>query len=269
MAKKYPYKLYYCYLLLNCLYNEISMQTSNNYNSILFTDYIYNSTNSAATNQTVLNLSGLNYNQTNRVEINSNNCSYLLTNKISTSTNTIVTTANSISISSLIIYVKTININNFYLQNSFESKSVYFTSLQVIDLFCNFNNTFALNSPSRVIFTHTSFDCDDYLTNTNVSSNNINIPNQVICLSPSVNQLASVLISFLNNFKYTHYSIIYSDISNLQYLQYYKQLALNLNYKLNLNSFQLDFSTSINDAYLFQKLKSTKSKGKILTFFFL
>jgi hypothetical protein len=213
-------------------------------NGIIFTDYAYNNQSSY---------------QIKRVQINLTNCSYL--NVVDINTQLIIPlTASTTSI------INSLNSNYNYTINSFEFQSNYFSFSRLNELFCNqiiINSSIASNK--RVISTHTTFDCDEYVINTNINSNIIP-DKQIICLSTSVNQIFSVVKSFLENYNFIYYSIIYSNINlkNYKYLDYYTNLANNLVYKLAFSSFKLDFIITINNTLLFDKLTNSKATGNFI-----
>jgi hypothetical protein len=241
-------KYYFIIILLNFLSKSLILSIMQSNTAVLFTDSLIN--------QTLLQQSSINI--TKRVQIDLINCSYT-DFTVNFGIKSIIPTS-----SSTLSVINSIKANLNYSLNSFELKTNYFSSIQLNYLFSD--DTSSSPATNRVIFTHTSFDCDEYFVNNVNSFNNSNIPiQQIICLSTSINQIVAVLKSFFNTYKYTYYSIIYSDINeiNLQYLDYYKNFAKNLVYKLSLNSFKLDFTISINNPFVFDKLKNSQAKSKI------
>ena len=225
---------YYFNIIIIIIYLSFTRQ-----NGIIFSDYA----------------SYLPSNQIKRVQINLTNCSYL--NTVDINNQSIVPlSASTTSI------INSINLNFNYSINSFEFQSNYFSISRLDDLFCNkIINDNSIPS-KRVISTHTTFDCDEYIFKKTFNSNIIP-DKQIICLSTSVNQIVSVVQSFLENYSFTYYSIIYTNINfkNFKYLDHYTNLAHNLVYKLAFSSFKLDFIISIDNNFLLDKLTNSKATG--------
>ena len=219
---------------------------NNNNNGILFTDY--------SINESFLQIFSASLNQTKRVQVDLTNCSYLNVFKNVLTLQTVIPVSSSDA-----SVVNLVNSNNNYSLNSIELISNYFSAIKLSELFCTANLSSITNS--RVVSTHTSFDCDDNTLNTNTSSTS-NIPiKKIICLSASINQIVSVIKSFLTEYNYKYYSIVYSNVNedNFQLLDYYKNLAKSLVYKLSINSFKLDFKISISNPFLFDKLVNAQA----------
>ena len=214
---------------------------------ILFTDYVIN--------QSLVSAMVIDNSKIERVQIGLTNCSFL---------NTVDAQASVPLSSSTTSIMNSIDANFNYTFNSFELQSNYFSVTKLNDLFCNENVNIS-------VLTHTTYDCDEY-QNKNLNSNSIPVK-QIICLSTSLNQIVSIIKSFLQSYNYTYYSVIYSNINQIssKYLDYYQNLANNLVYKLSVNSFILDFIHSISNPGLLDNLTNSKATSKHLVrvFFFL
>lgn len=132
---------------------------------------------------------------------------------------------------------------------AFESYEKYYSSIQINDLIT------IIQPNLSFIVTHTSFDCDDnFPTNT---SSNTNTP-KTICLLPSVNKIYLALSTFLNEYKFIYYAIVYSPI------ELYERLASSLSSKLSLDSFILDFAIDSTSQLITDKIQNAKANSNLV-----
>lgn len=154
-----------------------------------------------------------------------------------------------------------------YVQNIYESKNKFIACEQFTEF--NLNE---LNE-SRLVISHSIFDCDDSrkwtkYSNLNQTNNNyIDIDLsviQIINLSPTVKQIQIILTAFLKYFSYENYAIVYKDTSSnekqnfTEDIFYYKRFAGHLIYRLS-SLFNLDFSLPLYHPDIDNSINKTKS----------
>jgi hypothetical protein len=119
---------------------------------------------------------------------------------------------------------------------------------------------------SSLLISHSLFHCCHCDLKSTFTDYQSDIPNKrVVSLSPCINQYVSAIKSFLINYEFTTYAIIYADVctSTTKHIDYYRNFAFNLIMTLSVDSFRLDFSMQYSSPLLIEKLKNSTTKGKL------